>query len=106
MACASVRLVARGDMQSFHCMCRPRRSSRRRVECKVIGSVRVCEIDLGLLLFVIDHAFVRAELEENFYYHSRKDVAWLSGKIVKLNKGLYGLRKASREWYAMVRSAF
>ena len=54
------------------------------------------EYDLELCHFDVDQAFVRADPKEDVFMRCRKGGA-LSGKIVKLNKSLYGLRQASRQ---------
>ena len=56
--------------------------------------------------FDVDQAFVRADLKENVFMALPEGCGALSGKIVKLNKSFYGLRQASRQWYAMVNKCF
>ena len=62
-----------------------------------------CELDLELCHFDIDQAFVRAPLKEDIFMRLPEGCGALSGKIVQLNKSLYGLRQASREWYALLK---
>ena len=62
-----------------------------------------CEMDLELYHFDVDQAFVRANLDEDVYMRLPQGCGALSGKIVSLNKSLYGLRQASRQWYAMLK---
>ena len=52
--------------------------------------------------FDVDQAFVRADLKEDVFMRLPEGCGALSGKIVKLNKSLYGLRQASRRWCAML----
>ena len=52
--------------------------------------------------FDVDQAFVRADLKEDVFMTLPDGCGALSGKIVKLNKSLYGLRQASRRWCAML----
>ena len=61
------------------------------------------EYDLELCHFDVDQAFVRADLKEDVFMRLPEGCGALSGKIVKLNKSLYGLRQASRQWYAMLK---
>ena len=56
---------------------------------------------MELCHFNVDQAFVRADLNEDVFMRLPEGCGALSGKIVKLNKSLYGLRQASRQWYAM-----
>ena len=53
--------------------------------------------------FDVDQAFVRADLKEDVFIRLPEGCGALAGKIVKLNKSPYGLRKALRQWYAMLR---
>ena len=50
-----------------------------------------------------DQAFVRADLNEDVFMRLPEGCGALSGNIVKLNKSPYGLRQASRQWYAMLK---
>ena len=47
----------------------------------------------------MDQAFVQAELDEDVFLRLPKGCE-LSGKVVRLNKSLYGLKQASRMWHA------
>ena len=61
------------------------------------------EYDLELCHFDVDQAFVRADLREDVLMRLPEGCGALSGKIVKLNKSLCGLRRASRQWYALLK---
>ena len=58
------------------------------------------ELDLDLCHFDVDQAFVQFQLDEDVSLRLPKGCGKLSGKVVRLNKGLYGLMHASRTWYA------
>ena len=69
-----------------------------------VASVRVlaalaCESDLFLGHVDITQAFIRAELDETIHMRMPRGCGVLSGMLVKLNKSLYGLRQASRQWF-------
>ena len=61
------------------------------------------EYDLELCHFDVDQAFIRADLKKDVFMRLPEGCGALSGKMVKLNKSLYGLRQASRKWYAMLK---
>ena len=46
---------------------------------------------------------MRADLAEDVYMRLPEGCGTLSGKVVKLSKSLYGLRQASRQWYALLK---
>lgn len=59
-----------------------------------------CELDLDLCRFDIAQASVQSDLEENVLTRLLHGRGTLSEKIVTLNKSLYGLEQASRQWHA------
>ena len=59
-----------------------------------------CELGPDLCNFDVEQAFVQSPLDEDVYMQLSEDCGWLSGMIVKLNKSLYGLKQASRQWHA------
>ena len=61
------------------------------------------EYDLELCHFDVDQAFVRADLKEDVFMRLPEGCGEFSGKVVKLNKNLYCLSQASRQWYAMLK---
>ena len=63
-------------------------------------SAIACECDLDLCHFDVDQAFVQSDLEEDVFLRLPKGCGDLSGKVVRLNKSLYGLKQASRTWHA------
>ena len=70
-----------------------------------VSSVRLltamtCELDLDLRHFDIEQVFVQSDLEENVFMRLAQGCGKLSGKIVRINKSLYGLKQASRQWHA------
>jgi len=68
--------------------------------CVRLLSAIACECDLDLCHFDVDQAFVQADLEEDVFLRLPKGCGDLSGKVVRLNKSLYGLKQASRLWHA------
>ena len=62
-----------------------------------------CELDLELCHFDIDQALVKADLAEDVYMRFPEGCGSLSGKDVKRSKSPYGLRQASRQWYALLK---
>ena len=63
-------------------------------------SAIACECDLDLCHFDVDQAFVQSRLEENVFLRLPRGCGKMSGKVVRLNKSLYGLKQASRTWHA------
>ena len=97
---ATSKLVARGFKQregvDFSETFAPTVSS----SCLRLLSAIACECDLDLCHFGVDQSFVQSDLEEDFFLLLPKGWGDLSGKAVRLNKSLYGLKQASRTWHA------
>ena len=53
-----------------------------------------------LCYFDLDQAFVESHLDEDYFLRLQKGCGKLSGKVVRLNKSLFGLEQASRTWHA------
>ena len=64
--------------------------------CVRLVSAIAYELDLDLCHFDVDQAFVQSQLDEDVSLRLPKGCGKLSGKLVQLNKGLYGLTHASR----------
>ena len=69
-------------------------------------SANACECDLDLCHFDLDQAFVQSDLEEDVFLRLPKGCGDLSGKVVRLNKSLYGLKQASRTRHAHLTTCF
>ena len=100
MVKAKSRLVARGFKQRegvyFSEMFAPTVSS----SCVRLLSAIPCQCGLDLCYFDVDQAFVQSDLEEDVFLRLPKRCGDLSGKVVRLNKSLYGLKQTSRTWHA------
>ena len=59
-------------------------------------SAIACELDLDVCHFDVEQAFVQSKQDEDVFLCLPKGCRSLSGKIVRLNKSLYGLKQASR----------
>ena len=68
--------------------------------CVRLLSAIAFECDLDLCHFDVDQAFVQSDLEDDVFLRLPKGCGDLSGKVVRLNKSLYGLKQASRTWHA------
>ena len=102
---AKSKLVARGFKQregvDFGETFAPTVSS----SCVRLLSAIACECDLDLCHFDVDQAFVQSNLEDVFLLLP-KGCGDLSGKVVRPNKRLYGLKQASRTWHAHLTTCF
>ena len=58
-----------------------------------------CELDFDLCHFDAEQAFVQSSLEEDVFMRLPPGCGEMSGKIVRLNRSLYGLKQASRSWH-------
>lgn len=72
--------------------------------CPGISSMRLlaaiaCELGWDICHVDAQQAFVQSDLDEEVYIRSPQGCGALSGKVVKLDKILYGLRQASRTWH-------
>ena len=63
-------------------------------------SAIACELDLDVCHFDVEQAFVQSKLDEDVFLRLLRGCGRLSGKVVRLNKSLYGLKQASRSWHA------
>ena len=92
---AKSRLVARGFKQregiDFGETFAPIVSS----SCVRLLSAIACELDLDVCHFDVEQAFVQSKLDEDVFLRLPRGCGRLSGKIVRLNKSLYGLKQAS-----------
>ena len=97
---AKSRLVARGFKQregiDFGEMFAPTVSS----SCVRLLSGIACDFDLDVCHFDVEQAFVQSKLDEDVFLRLPRGCGRLSGKVVRLNKSLYGLKQASRSWHA------
>ena len=51
------------------------------------------------ITLMLEQAFVQPKLDEDVFLRLSRGCGRLSGKIVRLNKSLYGLKRASRLWH-------
>ena len=63
-------------------------------------SAIACELDLDVCRSDVELAFIQSKLDEDVFLRLPRGCGRLSGKIVRLNKTLYGLKQASRSWHA------
>ena len=63
-------------------------------------SAIACEFDLDVCHFDVEQAFVQSKLDEDVFMRLPRGCGRLSGKVVRLNKSVYGLKQASRSWHA------
>ena len=67
--------------------------------CVRLLSAIACEYDLEFWHFDVDQTFVQSDLVEDAFLRLPKGCGDLSEKVVRLNRGLYGLKQASRTWH-------
>ena len=72
--------------------------------CVRLCSVIACELDLDVCRFDVEQAFVQPKLDEDVFLRLPQGCGSLSGKIVRLNKSLYGLKQTSWSWHAHLTS--
>ena len=97
---AKSRLVARGFKQREGVDFSETFASTVSSSCVRLLSAIACECDLDLCHFDLNQAFVQSDLEEDVFLRLPKGCGDFSGKVVRLNKSLYGLKQASRTWHA------
>ena len=61
------------------------------------------QVQLGILHWDIEQAFVQSELDHEVFTKFPPGCGSMSGKVVRLNKSLYGLKQASRTFLQEVR---
>ena len=64
----------------------------------LLGAIE-CELGLDLCHFDAEQAFVQSSLDEDVFMRLPPGCGEMSGKIVRLNRSLYGLKQASRSWH-------
>ena len=62
------------------------------------------KLDWDLRHLNVDQAFVQSELNTGIYFRLPSGCGSVSGKVVLLNKALYGLKKRGRAWYQLLSS--
>ena len=55
-----------------------------------------CTLDWDLIHLDVDEAFIESELDTDIYLHLSPGCGSVSGKVVILNKTLYGLKQIGR----------
>ena len=86
------RLVARGDQLRVYIDFVESFAPTVAVSSVLLFTAMACELDLDLCHFDIEQTFVQSDLEEKVYMRLPQGCGRLSGKVVRLNKSLYGLK--------------
>ena len=97
---AKSRLVARGFKQREGVYFSEKFAPTVSSSCVRLFRAIACQCDLDLCYFDVDQAFVQSDLEKEVFLRLPEGCGDLSGKVVRLNKSLYGLKQASRTWHA------
>ena len=97
---AKARLVARGSSQwpgvEYHETFTPTPAT----PCIRLIAAKACELRLDLCHIDIQQAFVQAVLNEVVLTLMPQGNGALYGKLIRLNRSLYGLKQASRSWHS------
>ena len=99
MSSAKSRLVARGFGQREGIDYGDTYAPTPASACIRLAASIACELDLDLCHFDAQQAFVQSELEEEVYMRLPEACGSMTGKVVRLNRSLYGLKQASRAWH-------
>ena len=99
MARAKARLVTRGFKQregiDFFQTIAPTPAA----SCFCLLGAIACELGWDFCHFDAEQAFVQSSLDEDIFMRLPPDCGERSGKKVRLNRSLYGLKQASRSWH-------
>ena len=63
-----------------------------------------CKLDWDLRHLDFDQAIIQSELDTEIFLRFPPGCGRLSGKVVRLNKVLYGLKQSGRSWYTLLLS--
>ena len=63
-----------------------------------------CTLDRYSRRLDVDKAFTQSELDTELFLRLPPGYGRLSGKVVRRNKALYGLRQSGRSWYNLLSS--
>ena len=96
---AKARLVARGFSPrpgvDYHETFAPTPAA----PCIRLMAAIACELQLDLCHFDVQQAFFQADRTEVVLMRMPQGCGALSGRVVRLNRSLYGLNQASRSWH-------
>ena len=93
------RLVARGFTQRYGVNFRETFAPVVRLNSLRALLAVACRDDLNLTHIDIETAFLYGDLPEEIYLRLPEGLEGGAGEVVRLRKGLYGLKQASRQWY-------
>ena len=100
---AKARLVAKGFSQRvdfFETFASTASTTSHRLMASMAG-----KLDWKLGHLDVDQAFIQAELNTEIVSRLPPGCGEMSGKVVLLNKALYGLNQSGRSWYKLLSSA-
>ena len=93
---AKARLVAKGFKQKYGVDYLETFSPTANAVSKRLLAALACKYNLELLHWDIEQAFLQSELDHEVFMKLPPGCGSMSGKVVRLNKSLYGLKQASR----------
>ena len=93
---AKARLVTRGFSQRPGVNYHETLASTPTTPCIRFVATIACESQLNLCHFHVQQGLVQAELKEVVLMRMPQGYGALSGKVIRLNRSLYGLKQASR----------
>ena len=96
---AKARLVAKGFKQKYGVDYLETFSPTANAASMRLLVALACKYNLELLHWDIEQAFVQSELDHEVFMKLPPGCGSMSGKVVRLNKSLYGLKQASRTFY-------